>query len=155
MSNPPIPRKNFYIKYVGHRWLIKVESHWRVYYERMENLPDEKRGKVRWKQNLYYLPSLGESSRGTRVRFNYLYFVIMHRVKRGFLSRKKKMASGPEFTFLWIILLTGKKISKKGKKRCLYAKGPPQKRSCFDFFSHTPLFKDVQPVARFPNSNKN
>lgn len=103
---------------------------------RMENLPDEKREKVRWKQNLYYLPSLEESSRGTRVRFNYLYFVIMHRVKRGFLSRKKKMASGPKFTFLWIILLTKKKKSKKGKKRCLYAKGPHKNAAALIFFAH-------------------
>lgn len=124
-------------------------AEWKIYRTK------KKRGKVRWNQNLYYLPSLGESSRGTvpdttRIRFNYLYFVIVRRVKRGFLSRSReiKMASGPEFTFLWIILLTKKKNRKRGKKTVFICKGSPTKtvQLLWFFFSHTPLFKDVQPV---------
>lgn len=124
------------------KWKVIGGNDW------MENLPGEKREKVRWKQNLYYLPSLEESGRGNRVRFNYLYFVIMHWVKRGFLSRKKKMASGPEFTFLWIILLT-KKNPEKGKKTVFICKGSPQKRSCFDFF-RTPHYSKMS--SRSPDS---
>lgn len=106
-------------------------TEWKIY--RMK-----KREKVRWKQNLYYLPSLEESSRGTRVRFNYLYFVIMHRVKRGFLSRKKKDGVRSR---IYIFMNNSfdkkkKKKSKKGKKRCLYAKGPHKNAAALIFFAH-------------------
>lgn len=114
----------------------------------MENLPDEKREKVRWKQNLYYLPSLEESSRGTRVRFNYLYFVIMHRVKRGFLSRKKKDGVRSRI-YIFMNNSFDKKKSKKGKKRCLYAKGPHKNAAALIFF-RTPHYSKMS--SRSPDS---
>lgn len=123
----------------------------------MENLPDQKRGKVLWKQNLYYSPSLKESSssssRGTRIRFNYLYFVIMHLGKKGFFfvagkKEKKNMASGTEFTFLWIILLTKKKniyiyIFKKGGKNGVYMQKGPRKNAAalIFFFAEHPIIQ--------------
>lgn len=73
----------------------------------------------------------GDREGGTRVRFNYLYFVIMRRVKRGFfLSRKKKDGVRSR---IYIFMNNSfdekkkkKKSGKRGKKRCLYAKGSPQ-----------------------------
>jgi len=122
--------------------------------DRMENLPGKKRGKVRWKQNLYYLPSFEESGRGNRVRFNYLYFVIMHWVKRGFLSRKKKDGVRSRIYIFMNNSFDKKKTPKRGKNG-VYMQRVPTKTQLLWFFSHTPLFKDVQPVARFPNSNEN
>jgi len=75
--------------------------------------------------------------------------------KKGFFVAEKKDGVRSQIYIFMNNSFDKKKNPKKGKKTVFICKGSPQKRSCFDFFSHTPLFKDVQPFARFPNSNKN
>lgn len=124
------------------KWKVIGGNGWMEKFTKRNNKNKKKRGKVRWKQNLYYLPSLEESSRGTiiRVRFNYLYFVIMHRVKRGFLSRKKKDGVRSQiYIFMNNSFDTQKKKNPKmGKNGVYMQKGPHINAAALIFFSRTP-----------------